>query len=84
MRLAIAATLLVSFAVPALATSTTTTTTTSSDQFYLVQDPTTKRCTVTTTKPAPSSTTVVVGDGTVYKSRTEAEAATKTVKVCTQ
>jgi hypothetical protein len=48
----------------------------------MVRDPSTKRCTVTTEKPS-SSTTVVAGD-TVYHSRTEAEGAIKTTKVCTE
>jgi hypothetical protein len=45
----------------------------------VVRDPATKRCTVSTSRPT-SSSTVVVGD-TVYKSRTEADAAV--TKVCT-
>src|SRR3954462_2170699 len=82
------AALLVAFTVPGLATSSTTTattggpTTTTSEQYYLVRDPSTKKCTITTTKPT-SSTTVVVGD-TVCKTRTEAEGAVKTTKVCTE
>ena len=70
---------------PGLATSTTTTTTTSSgsssESFYLVRDPATKTCKVVTEKPTTSSVTVV-GD-TVFHSRTEAEGAIKTTKVCT-
>jgi Mn2+/Fe2+ NRAMP family transporter len=88
-KYAIGAALLVAFTAPVLATSGTTTTTTTggsttttSEQYYLVRDPSTKKCTVTTTKPT-SSTTVVVGD-TVYKTRTEAEGAVKTTKVCTE
>jgi hypothetical protein len=49
-----------------------------------VQEPSTKRCTITTSKPAGTTTTVIGGDGTVYKSRTEAEAAMKKVTTCTQ
>src|SRR3954471_4006862 len=88
MKYVTGAALLVAFTVPGLATSSTTTattggsTTTTSEQYYLVRDPSTKKCTVTTTKPT-SSTTVVVGD-TVYKTRTEAEGAVKTTKVCTE
>ncbi len=75
---------LLALAGPAVAqTSTTTTTTSSGDSFYVVQEPSTKKCTITTSKPAGTSTTVVGGDGTVYKTRTEAEGAMKTVKVCT-
>src|SRR5215213_6992869 len=75
-KYAIGAALLVAF------TATGGSTTTTSEQYYLVRDPSTKKCTVTTTKPT-SSTTVVVGD-TVYKTRTEAEGAVKTTKVCTE
>src|SRR5215213_5179000 len=84
MKFAMAGALLIAFAAPGLAQSsstTTATTTSGSDSFYVVRDPTTKRCTVTTEKPS-SSTTVVVGS-TTYKSRTEAEGAVKTTKVCT-
>jgi len=68
-------------------TSTTTTTTTSpgsGTSYYVVQDTSTKKCTVTTTKPTGSSVTVVGGDGTVYHSQTDADAAMKKVSVCTQ
>ena len=82
----IGAALLVAFTAPGLAQSSSTTTTTttggSSDTFYVIRDPSTKKCTVTTTKPT-SSTTTVVGD-TVYHTRTEAEGAVKTTKVCTE
>jgi hypothetical protein len=67
-------------------TSTTTTTTTapsSGSSYYVVQDASTKKCTVTTTKPTSSSMTAVGGDGTVYHSETEADAAMKKVTVCT-
>jgi Mn2+/Fe2+ NRAMP family transporter len=83
MKYVIGAGLLVALAVPSLATSTTTTTTggasTTTEQYYVVRDPSTKRCTVTASKPT-GGTTVVVGD-TVYKTRSEAEAAV--TKVCT-
>ncbi len=67
-----AATLIVAFAAPAFA----------ADEFYVVQDVKTKKCTVVDKKPTESSMTVVSPSGTVYKSRTEAEAGMKTVKVC--
>lgn len=50
-------------------------------EFYVVQDSSTKRCTIVDKKPT-TTTTIVVGNG-VYKTRTEAETAMKTVKVCT-
>ncbi len=74
---------LLALAGPAVAQTSTTTTTTSGDSFYVVQEPSTKKCTITTTKPAGTSTTVV-GDGTVYHTRTEAETAMKKVTTCTQ
>ena len=67
----IAAVVLTAFAAPASAQS-----------FYVVQDVKTKKCTITETKPASTDVTVVSGD-TVYKTKSEAEAGMKTVKVCT-
>ena len=52
-------------------------------EFYVVQDTSTKRCTVVAQKPA-TTTTVIVGEGKVFKTRTEAEAAVKTITVCQQ
>lgn len=62
-----------SFAVSAANAQTTT-------EFYVVQDTSTKKCTIVDKKPT-TTTTTVVGDG-VYKTRTDAESAMKTVKVC--
>ncbi|SHN80763.1 hypothetical protein [Bradyrhizobium erythrophlei] len=67
----IAAAALTAIAAPAFAES-----------YYVVQDAKTKKCTITETKPTTTETTVV-GDGTVYKTRTEAETGMKSVKVCT-
>ena len=50
--------------------------------FYVVQDAKTKKCTIVDKKPMTTET-VVVGDGAVFKTRTEAETSMKTVKVCT-
>ena len=52
-------------------------------EFYIVQDTATKKCTVVDKKPTVTTTTVVSPSGTVYKTKTEAEAGMKTVKVCT-
>jgi hypothetical protein len=71
-RLVAAAALVASFAAPAFA----------ADEFYVVQDVKTKKCTVVDKKPTESSMTVVSPAGTVYKTRAEAEAGMKTVKVC--
>jgi hypothetical protein len=53
------------------------------DSYYIVQDVKTKKCQVMTQKPTGTEYTVVGSDGTVYKTKTEAETALKTVKVCT-
>lgn len=68
-----AAGLAVAVAAPAFAQTT---------EFYVVQDVKTKKCTIVDKKPVTSET-VVVGDGAIYKTRTEAETGMKTVKVCT-
>ena len=51
--------------------------------YYIVQDVKTKKCTIVDKKPTATEATVVGPDGAVYKTRTEAEGAMKTVKVCT-
>ena len=71
-KLVAAAALIASFAAPAFA----------ADEFYVVQDVKTKKCTVVDKKPTESSMTVVSPSGTVYKTKAEAEAGMKTVKVC--
>jgi hypothetical protein len=74
MKLAIIA-LAIGVALPAYAQSTT--------EYYIVRDATTKKCTIVDQKPAASTTTTIVENGKVYKSRTEADTAIKTVKICT-
>jgi hypothetical protein len=51
--------------------------------FYIVQDVKSKKCTIVDKKPVASEATIVGPEGTLYKTRTEAETAMKTVKVCT-
>ena len=51
--------------------------------YYVVQDMKTKTCTVTEKKPAATETTVSVVNGVVYKTKTEAEGAIKTITTCT-
>jgi hypothetical protein len=70
MKLLVAAAGFAALATPALAA-----------EFYIVQDTGTKRCTIAEQRPT-SQTTVVVGNGTTYTTRQEAEGAMKTVKVC--
>lgn len=68
-KLLLVAIAVAAFATPALA------------DFFIVQDTATKRCTIMEQKPT-TQTQVIVGDGTVYTSRTQAEGAMRTVKVC--
>jgi hypothetical protein len=51
-------------------------------EYYVVQDTSTKKCMVVDKKPATTTTVTVVGDTTVYKTKTDAEAAMKKVQVC--
>ena len=73
-RFAIAAVLATAIAVPASAQTMAT-------EFYVVQDTTTKRCTIVDKKPATTTTVTQVGP-VAFKTRTEAEAGMKTIKVC--
>lgn len=66
--------LTIAVAAPAFAQST---------EYYVVQDVKTKKCTVVDKKPTTTTTMIVGDNGKVYKTRTEAEAGMKTVKVCT-
>jgi hypothetical protein len=69
-RLLVAAAGLVAIATPSLAA-----------EYFVVQDTATKRCSIVQQRPT-SKTTVIVGPGTAYTTRQEAEAGMKTVKVC--
>ena len=69
----LAAAIAVGFALPAFAQV---------ESFYVVQDVKTKKCTIMNKKPTATEYTTVGGDGTIYKTRVEAENAMKTVKVC--
>jgi len=71
-KLAAAVVLVASLAAPAFA----------ADEFYVVQDVKTKKCTVVDKKPTQSSMTIVNPAGAAYKTKAEAEAGMKTVKVC--
>jgi len=50
-------------------------------EFYVVRDATTRKCTVVDTKPTTTTTTIV--DNGTFKTKAEAEASMKTMKVCT-
>ena len=69
------------FLISAAAAAIMTGTAYAQTEFYVVQDASTKKCTIVDKKPT-TSTTVVVGDGKVFKTRTEAETGMKTIKVC--
>ncbi len=72
-KLAIAGLLVLGYVLPA-----------SAESFYIVRDPDTKHCRIVSEKPVMEKTTVVNPDGTTYTTRTEAEGAMKTVKVCNE
>ena len=65
---------LAAIAVPALAQTTV------SEEYYVAQDPSTKRCTIVNQKP--TTTNVVQVGPMAFKTRNEAEAGMKTIKVC--
>ena len=77
-RLVATSTVIVALTLPALGAFAQT-----ASSFYIVQDVKTKKCTIVDKKPVASEATIVGPEGVVYKTRTEAETAMKTVKVCT-
>jgi hypothetical protein len=72
LNIALAGAFVVGLALPALAQTS----------FYVVQDVKTKHCKIVDQKPTTQEWTMVGGDGTIYHTRTEAEGALKTTKVC--
>lgn len=50
--------------------------------YYVVQNVKTKKCQVVSKKPTTKTQVTVGPDGTVYKTRTEASNAMKTIEVC--
>ncbi len=50
-------------------------------QFFIVRDNKSRQCFVSDTRPS-SSTQTIVGDGTIYRSLADAQAAIKTVRAC--
>ena len=79
MKRVLLAAMLTAFAVPALAQTTVVT-----EEYFVVQDPQTKRCTIVDKRPTTTTTgtaTLQVGP-VAFKTRTEAEAGMKTIKVC--
>ena len=77
LKVAFAGALIAGFILPAAAQA--------ADEYYLVQDTKTKSCKIVEQKPASSGEwTMISPEGRVYKSRSEAESAMKTTKVCTE
>ena len=72
---ALASAFVVGFVLSAGAQTTTT-------SYYVVQDVKTKKCEIVDQKPVSKEMMVIGGDEVIYHSRTEAESALKTVKVC--
>ncbi|MCZ7657403.1 MAG: hypothetical protein M5U07_05865 [Xanthobacteraceae bacterium] len=68
-----AALLLAALAMPALA----------QEAFYIVRDSTTKKCSVVAEKPS-AGTLTIVGSGTAYKTREQAQEAMQSVRVCVE
>lgn len=54
-----------------------------SAQYYVVENQKTHKCTVVSKKPTKTTTVTMVGN-TVYKTKTEAQNAMKTVEVCSK
>ena len=52
--------------------------------YFIVQDPTTKHCRIVDQRPVSKEVTIVNPDGSTYTTRSDAESAMKTVKVCTE
>ena len=75
LNLGLAGAFIAGLALPALAQTTTS--------YYVVQDAKTKHCQIVDQKPTTQEWTSVGPNGVVYHTRTEAEDAMKTVKVCT-
>ena len=77
-KLIVSAFFMAAFSATTLATTTTTSTT-----YYVAQDVKTKKCTIVDKKPADTTTMTILGDGAVFRTRTEAEGSMKSIKVCT-
>ncbi|MFZ2005519.1 MAG: hypothetical protein WB697_00970 [Stellaceae bacterium] len=71
MQIALAGAMLVATALPALADSS----------YFIVSGPD-HHCRIVDQRPTEKSMTVVNPDGSTYTTRTEAEGAMKTIKVC--
>ena len=55
----------------------------SGDEFYIVRDLATQKCTVVDKRPMTDTRTITLATDTIFKSRADAEAGMKGIKVCT-
>lgn len=75
LKVAIAGALVAGFVLPAVAQTVS--------EYYLVQDTKTKTCKIVQEKPASGGEwTMISPDGKIYKTRSDAESALKTTKIC--
>jgi hypothetical protein len=75
LKIAVAGALVAGFVLPAV--------TQAAEEYYVVQDMKTKTCKVVEQKPASNGEwTMISPEGKVYTTKTEAESAMKTTKVC--
>ena len=75
LKIAIAGALVAGFVLPAVAQA--------ADEYYLVQDTKTKTCKIIQEKPASGGEWTMIGpEAKIYKTKSEAESAMKTTKVC--
>lgn len=77
LKIAVAAALVAGFVLPTVAQA--------ADEYYLVQDTKTKTCKIVEQKPTSGGEwTMISPEGRVYKTKSEAESAMKSTKVCTE
>jgi hypothetical protein len=53
------------------------------DEFYIVRDLATQKCTVVDKRPIADTRTITLASDAIFKSRADAEAGMKSIKVCT-
>ena len=75
LKIAVAGALVAAFVLPAVAQA--------ADEYYIVQDTKTKTCKIVEQKPTTGGEwTMISPEGQVYKTKSSAESAMKTTKVC--
>jgi hypothetical protein len=53
------------------------------EEFYIVRDLATQKCTVVNKRPVTNTRTITLATDAIFKSRADAEAGVKSIKVCT-